>query len=55
MLAGLGVDCMSLANNHALDFGEPALLDTFDHLAAAWIPWVGAGIDEAAARAPRVL
>src|SRR3977135_1118035 len=26
----LGVDCVSLANNHALDFGVEALLDTFD-------------------------
>jgi poly-gamma-glutamate synthesis protein (capsule biosynthesis protein) len=55
VLADLGVDCVTLANNHALDFGVPALLDTLEHLDAAGIAWVGAGGDEAAARAPRVL
>jgi poly-gamma-glutamate capsule biosynthesis protein CapA/YwtB (metallophosphatase superfamily) len=55
ILAAIGVDCVTLANNHALDFGAEALLDTFDHLRAAGIPWVGAGTDVAEARAPRVL
>lgn len=55
LLAGWGVDCVSLANNHALDFGRSALLDTFSHLDAAGVAWVGAGPDEAAARAPRWL
>jgi poly-gamma-glutamate capsule biosynthesis protein CapA/YwtB (metallophosphatase superfamily) len=45
LLAHLGVDCVRLANNHALDYGEEALLDTFDHLRAAGIAWVGAGVD----------
>jgi poly-gamma-glutamate capsule biosynthesis protein CapA/YwtB (metallophosphatase superfamily) len=54
-LAFLGVDCVSLANNHALDFGEDALLDTFEHLARAGIAWVGAGPDVGRARAPMVL
>jgi poly-gamma-glutamate capsule biosynthesis protein CapA/YwtB (metallophosphatase superfamily) len=31
-LANLGVDCVTLANNHALDFGPDALLDTFSCL-----------------------
>jgi poly-gamma-glutamate capsule biosynthesis protein CapA/YwtB (metallophosphatase superfamily) len=52
LLRHLGVDCVSLANNHALDFGPEALLDTFAHLEAAGIAWVGAGADEEAARAP---
>jgi poly-gamma-glutamate synthesis protein (capsule biosynthesis protein) len=52
LLRHLGVDCVSLANNHALDFGPEALLDTFAHLEAAGIAWVGAGPDEEAARAP---
>jgi poly-gamma-glutamate capsule biosynthesis protein CapA/YwtB (metallophosphatase superfamily) len=52
LLAAAGVDCVSLANNHALDFGERALLDTFEHLAAFGIHWVGAGGELAAARAP---
>jgi poly-gamma-glutamate synthesis protein (capsule biosynthesis protein) len=54
-LVHLGVDCVSLANNHALDFGAEALLDTFDHLAAAGIRWVGAGRGAEEARAPVVL
>jgi poly-gamma-glutamate synthesis protein (capsule biosynthesis protein) len=54
-LAALGVDCVTLANNHALDYGTDALLDTFRHLEDAGITWVGAGADEGAARAPRVL
>jgi poly-gamma-glutamate synthesis protein (capsule biosynthesis protein) len=54
-LALLGVDCVSLANNHALDFGEEALQDTFDHLARVGIAWAGAGADIDQARAPAVL
>ena len=47
----LGTDIVGLANNHAYDYGEEALLDTFDTLEGAGIPYVGAGhnIDEAAA------
>jgi poly-gamma-glutamate capsule biosynthesis protein CapA/YwtB (metallophosphatase superfamily) len=55
LLAGIGVDCVTLANNHALDYGPQALLDTFEHLRAAGVGWVGAGADVAAARAPRRL
>jgi poly-gamma-glutamate capsule biosynthesis protein CapA/YwtB (metallophosphatase superfamily) len=55
VLAELGVDCVTLANNHALDYGIDALLDTFTHLAAAGVAWVGAGPDEAAARQPAAL
>ncbi len=51
----LGVDCVTLANNHALDYGSDALCDTFRHLSDAGIAWVGAGVDEAAARAPKFL
>jgi poly-gamma-glutamate capsule biosynthesis protein CapA/YwtB (metallophosphatase superfamily) len=54
-LAILGVDCVSLANNHALDFGEEALLDTFDHLARVGIAGVGAGPDVERAGAPVIL
>jgi poly-gamma-glutamate synthesis protein (capsule biosynthesis protein) len=54
-LAGLGVDCVTLANNHALDYGPEALLDTLAHLRAAGIAVVGAGPDVAAARTPVVL
>ena len=55
VLTHLGVSCVTLANNHALDFGADALLDTLDHLAAAGIASVGAGADEERARDPVVL
>ncbi len=55
VLNRLGVDCVTLANNHALDFCLPALLDTFDHLREAGIAWVGAGRRRDEARAPAVL
>jgi poly-gamma-glutamate synthesis protein (capsule biosynthesis protein) len=55
VLTRLGVDCVTLANNHALDFGVVALLDTFDHLHEAGIAWVGAGRRLNEARAPAVL
>lgn len=51
-LAELGVDAVTLANNHALDYGADALLDTLDSLEAAGIAAVGAGVDERSARAP---
>lgn len=54
-LQQLGVGCVTLANNHALDFGTVALLDTCRHLTNAGIEWVGAGVDERTARAPVVL
>lgn len=49
MYAQIGVDLVSLANNHAYDYGEQALLDTFSTLEEAGIPYVGAGrnIEEA--------
>jgi poly-gamma-glutamate capsule biosynthesis protein CapA/YwtB (metallophosphatase superfamily) len=55
LLAGIGVDCVTLANNHTLDYGQEALLDTVEHLRAAGVACVGAGADAAAARAPVVL
>jgi poly-gamma-glutamate synthesis protein (capsule biosynthesis protein) len=55
VLNSLGVDCVTLANNHALDYGHEALCDTVDHLRAAGIETVGAGRDLAEARRPAVL
>jgi poly-gamma-glutamate capsule biosynthesis protein CapA/YwtB (metallophosphatase superfamily) len=55
VLGHLGIRCVTLANNHALDFGEEALLDTLGHLEAAGIRHVGAGRDVASARRPVVL
>jgi poly-gamma-glutamate capsule biosynthesis protein CapA/YwtB (metallophosphatase superfamily) len=54
-LTGLGVDCVTLANNHALDYGYLALADTIGYLAEAGIATVGAGTDQQHARAPAVL
>jgi poly-gamma-glutamate synthesis protein (capsule biosynthesis protein) len=54
-LAELGVACVTLANNHVLDFGPEALADTLAHLAAAGIACAGAGPDRDAARLPAVL
>ncbi len=47
-----GVDVGSLANNHALDFGPQALIETIDNLRAAGVEPVGAGADLAAALQP---
>jgi poly-gamma-glutamate capsule biosynthesis protein CapA/YwtB (metallophosphatase superfamily) len=55
LLALLGVDCVTLANNHALDYGVDALADTLEHLAAAGIAAVGAGTDLERARRPATL
>jgi len=55
LLVHLGVDCVTLANNHALDYGEDALLDTLAHLAAGGIAAVGAGENLVQARLPVVL
>ena len=55
VLTGLGVDCVTLANNHALDYGAVALVDTLEALHAAGIRTVGAGRDVAEARRPAVL
>lgn len=42
-LAGAGFDVVSLANNHALDYGKRALLETMGHLDRAGVRYVGAG------------
>lgn len=49
-LTDMGVDVVSLANNHTFDYGEEALLDSLATLEAMDMPYVGAGrnIQEAA-------
>lgn len=42
-LSGMGVDIVTLANNHTLDYGRDALSDTFAALDSAGILYVGAG------------
>jgi poly-gamma-glutamate capsule biosynthesis protein CapA/YwtB (metallophosphatase superfamily) len=54
-LSKLGTSCVTVGNNHALDYGTEALEDTFRHLDAAGIAWVGAGPEVGRARAPAVL
>lgn len=51
----IGVDLVTLANNHALDFGTDALLDTVSALDQAGILHVGAGADSEAARQPAIV
>ena len=49
IMKDMGVDIVSLANNHAYDYGPDALIDTVDTLNDAQLPFVGAGknIEEA--------
>lgn len=59
--AGIGViqdagfDIVSVANNHTMDLGGDAFLDTLSRLSAAGIRYVGGGENIAAARAPAVI
>lgn len=43
ILQEMGVDIVSLANNHVLDYGQDVLSQTFETLDAAEIAYVGAG------------
>ena len=45
VLTDMGVDIAGIANNHVLDFGPDALLDTFETLENAGIDYMGAGSD----------
>ena len=51
----LGVDAVTLANNHALDYDVPGLEDTLEALDEAGIPYTGAGRNLAEARQPVIL
>lgn len=54
-LAVGGVDVVSVANNHSLDFGRQAFLDTLDLLDAAGVGHFGGGANSAEARAPLIV
>lgn len=43
VIAELGTDVLSLANNHVYDYGEEALIDTLETIEQAGIPYMGAG------------
>lgn len=48
----MGVDIVSIANNHAYDYGEDAFLDTLDYLKEYGISCVGGGRNISEARKP---
>ena len=50
----MGVDITTVANNHALDFGRDAFLDTLDTLKSAGITCIGGGYHLSEASAPAV-
>ncbi|MFW6153328.1 MAG: CapA family protein [Halobacteriota archaeon] len=54
-LTDVGVDWVTLANNHALDYEVAALEETLEHLERADIAAGGAGRDETEACAPRLV
>jgi len=53
--ARAGVDVVSVANNHTLDYGTDAFLDTLAHAHRAGLRAVGGGADLAAARRPAMV
>lgn len=55
VLLDLGVDIVSLANNHSLDFGQDALLDTMATLDSAGILHAGAGETKERAEALQII
>lgn len=54
-LRGAGIDAVSLANNHALDYGRIGLTDTLDSAEKAGFPTFGAGRDIKQAYAPHIV
>jgi poly-gamma-glutamate capsule biosynthesis protein CapA/YwtB (metallophosphatase superfamily) len=50
-----GFDVLTLANNHTVDFGREALLDTLRNVHATGIETIGAGANALQARRPAVL
>ena len=55
LLTDMGVDLVTIANNHVYDYGEISLLDTLDTLDAAGIPHGGAGKNRKEAQRPVTL
>ena len=53
-LRGAGVNLVTMANNHVLDYGPTGLADTLAAAKAARFPYVGIGASAAAAWAPYV-
>lgn len=55
VLRAANIQCVSLANNHTLDFDEQGLLDTLHYLDEAGIRHVGAGRNKGEAVAPAIV
>ena len=55
VLTSGGVSLVNLANNHAMDYQEPGLLETLETLNKAGIEHVGAGRDVKEARRPEII
>jgi poly-gamma-glutamate synthesis protein (capsule biosynthesis protein) len=53
-LAHAGIDVVSLANNHQLDYGEEGFVETLEALRAAGVSHVGAGLSYAEAHTPLI-
>ena len=53
-LRAAGVDLVTMANNHVLDYGQVGLADTLEAARTARFPYVGIGTNAAAAWAPYV-
>jgi poly-gamma-glutamate synthesis protein (capsule biosynthesis protein) len=53
-LRDAGIDLVTMANNHVLDYGHVGLADTLAAAKAARFPYVGIGVNAAAAWAPYV-
>ncbi len=47
-----GIDVVTLANNHGMDYGEVGLRDTLKRAKAAGVPLIGAGLNQRQAYAP---
>jgi len=54
-LSWAGVDIVSLANNHLLDFGEEVMKDTLEGLQDSKVLYVGAGLSEEEAHRPVIM
>lgn len=54
-LALAGIDVVSVANNHSLDYGRVAFRETLELLDTAGVAHAGGGLDPDAARAPLIV
>ena len=54
-LSGAGIDIVSLANNHMLDWGRDSLCETTKHLTNVAVDYVGAGCETLEAERPYIV